>query len=161
MILGIYDFESLSSNQIVITINNGHNFTTITKSSCGIVNVWKGLFIDFVLNKQKSRFLDLIFLDVTVYFLCCSILRGIVNVNNVIILIILLKDWVQVSEIFVLIFITWNNDTKRYFAILTYLILLFVFKFLLKFQSLHFFKNSLSWLWSWNIMALITDILII
>ena len=132
MILSIDNFKWLSSNQIIITINNGHDLTTIAQSSCGIINIWKGLLIYFILNEQKPRFRDLIFIDVTFYFLCGTVLGSIVNVNNVIIFIILLKDWVQISEIFVLIFITWNNDTERYFAILTYLIFLFIFKFLLK-----------------------------
>lgn len=133
MILSIDNFKWLSSNQIIIAINNGHDLTTITQSSCGIVDIWKGLLIYFILNEQKPRFRDLIFIDVTFYLLGCSVFGSIVNVNNVIIFIILLKDWVQVSKIFVLIFITWNNDTERYFAILTYLIFLFIFKFLLKF----------------------------
>lgn len=133
-------FEDLSSNKIIIAINNCHDFATVTQSSGSIINIWKCFFIDSILNEMETGFWNLIFINVTSYFVCSSIFWSVININDMIILIVLLKNRVQVSEIFVLIFVAWNNDTKRYFTILTYLVFLFIFKFFLKFHSLHFLE---------------------
>lgn len=161
MISSINNFKRLSSDKIIVTINNCHNFTTIAQSSGCIIDIRKGFFIDFILDEKKSVFRNFIFINVAFNFFGSSIFWCIVNIHDMIILIILLKNRVEISKIFILIFITGDNDAERYLVVLAYLILLLILKFFLKFHSLHFFNKSFGRLWSRYIEALIADIFII
>ena len=137
LIPGINKLKDLPANQIIIAIDNGHNLPTPAEIPRGIINIGQCLFILLILNKLHPLIRNLILLDILLNLLSSAILRGIININDMIVLIILPQNRIEIPEIFILIFIAGDYDAERNLLVLADLILLLVLKLLLEHELLH------------------------
>ena len=90
LIPGINQLKHLGPNQIIITINNCHNLATLTQPPRRIINIRQGLLIHLVLNEIQPPLRHIILLDIVSDFLGGAILGGVVDIDDVIVLIVLL-----------------------------------------------------------------------
>lgn len=112
-------FKHIYSYQTIITINNGHDFSAVTKVFSSIVYIWKGFFANCISNKFNFSFRDGILFNILLNKSTSSIFRAIIYINNMKGLIILYHYRVQIFEVFVSIIKAWYNNTKGYFHIAT------------------------------------------
>lgn len=149
LILVIKELKYHRPNQTIITIYNNHNFSISTVVCSCFVYVLKCLLILLVLDEFDLILLDVILVEVLSDFLGRPVLWGIVDVDNVIVCVGLLKDRVEVFYVIVWVLVAWNNQAEwqlpdRVVVGQLWIMLLVVFSLFLE-QGLQLLLFSCTW----------------
>ena len=148
LIIGVEQRKNLSTNCHIISIDKDHNLTWLTEIVSSYINVMTSSHIFFIVNNcihwRRYFVLDHVFF----YIFSCTIGWCIIYINDMIVCVFLLKNWVKISQINSVmgVVIWWCINTESYLVVNILGNLIFFLKvFFLLIQK--FFKRLILFLW--------------